>query len=251
MFEQALLATPRQSARGATFAVSMGTQATLVAGALLAPMLLIDGPAALRWRNITPPPRFISLAPPERPLLRTSASPRLFDKARLYAPVRIPPKVVGIVEDALPSGPALNGEVGVPGGIGGDASTGLANSLLQSLPKPPPPVPTAKIVENKQPDQARTRIQIGGNVQAAKLVRRVVPLYPVLAKSARVQGTVRLVGIISREGRIMQLQVREGHPLLIPAAVDAVKQWVYQPTLLNGQPVEVIAPIDVHFTLGN
>ncbi|MBI4910880.1 MAG: energy transducer TonB, partial [Acidobacteria bacterium] len=91
----------------------------------------------------------------------------------------------------------------------------------------------------------------GGDVQAAKLINRVIPPYPPLAKAARIQGTVRLMGILSKEGRIIQLQVLSGHPLLVTAALDAVRQWTYHPTLLNGDPVEVIAPIDVHFTLSN
>ena len=75
-------------------------------------------------------------------------------------------------------------------------------------------------------------------------------MYPALARSARVQGTVHLLGVVSKDGTIQKLQVLGGHPLLVAAAVDAVKQWVYRPTLLNGEPVEVIAPIDVIFTLG-
>lgn len=83
------------------------------------------------------------------------------------------------------------------------------------------------------------------------LIKRVMPIYPPLARQARIQGTVRLTGIISREGQIVNLRVESGHPLLVGAALDAVRQWIYRPTLLNGQPVEVIAPIDVHFTLSN
>jgi protein TonB len=90
---------------------------------------------------------------------------------------------------------------------------------------------------------------VGGNVQQAKLVRQPRPVYPPLAKQARIQGVVRLNAIIGRDGAIQNLQVASGHPLLVPSALDAVKQWVYQPTLLNGEPVEVITQIDVNFTL--
>ena len=99
------------------------------------------------------------------------------------------------------------------------------------------------------PKPASAPVPVGGDVQAAKLIRKVVPGYPVLAKQARVSGTVRLIGIIARDGTIQRLQVVAGHPLLIPAAVDAVRQWVYRPTTLNGEIVEVVAPIDVIFTL--
>ena len=76
-----------------------------------------------------------------------------------------------------------------------------------------------------------------------------MPVYPPLAKQARIQGTVRLNAIISRDGTIQNLQLVSGHPLLAPAALAAVKQWVYEPTLLNGEPVEVVTVIDVNFTL--
>ena len=83
------------------------------------------------------------------------------------------------------------------------------------------------------------RIKVGGNVQSAKLVRQPRPVYPPLAKQARISGVVKLSAVISKDGTIKELQVISGHPLLVPAALEAVKQWVYQPTLLNGEPVEV------------
>jgi protein TonB len=91
---------------------------------------------------------------------------------------------------------------------------------------------------------------MSAGVQMAKLVRRVVPEYPPLARAARISGVVRLIGIIARDGTIRNLQLVSGHPLLTRAAIEAVQQWVYQPTLLSGEPVEVICPIDVNFTLG-
>ena len=94
-----------------------------------------------------------------------------------------------------------------------------------------------------------TPVLVGGDVQAAKLIKRVVPVYPRPASEFRISGTVHLLGIIAKDGTIQRLQVLSGHPLLWQAALDAVSQWVYRPTVLNGQPVEVEAPIDVIFTL--
>ena len=91
---------------------------------------------------------------------------------------------------------------------------------------------------------------MGGKVQEAKLIHRVMPTYPPLARQARISGVVKLQGIIGKDGRIRELQLLSGHPLLAQAALDAVRQWVYSPTFLNNEPVEVIAPIDVNFTLG-
>ncbi len=84
----------------------------------------------------------------------------------------------------------------------------------------------------------------------AMLVRKVIPVYPPIARSARISGVVRLIGTIGKDGAIQNLEIVSGHPMLARAALEAVRQWVYKPTLLNGIPVEVVAPIEVNFTLG-
>ncbi|HTS65157.1 MAG TPA: TonB family protein [Candidatus Acidoferrales bacterium] len=114
------------------------------------------------------------------------------------------------------------------------ASTVARESVL-----PPPP--------NSDPNIRR--ITIGGNVQQTKLISQARPAYPPLAKQARIQGVVQLQALIGIDGAVKNLQVIGGHPLLVEAALEAVQQWVYQPTLLNGQPVEVLTQIDVNFTL--
>lgn len=108
---------------------------------------------------------------------------------------------------------------------------------------PPPLTPIVKPVPPTAP------VRMTSEMVSAKNLRKILPVYPRLAVVTRVSGTVRLMGIIARDGTIQQLQVVSGHPLLVQAAVDAVRQWLYRPTVLNGQPVEVIAPIDVVFTL--
>jgi protein TonB len=95
----------------------------------------------------------------------------------------------------------------------------------------------------------KTPIRVSVGVQAAKLIRQVKPTYPQMARIARMSGTVRLQAIIATDGRIRNLQLIGGPPLLVAAALDAVKQWQYEPTLLNGEPVEVITSIEVNFTL--
>jgi protein TonB len=81
-------------------------------------------------------------------------------------------------------------------------------------------------------------------------IRDVKPTYPALARQARIQGTVVLQAVISKEGAIENLKVLSGHPMLVPAAIDAVKQWKYKPYILNGEPVEVDTQVTVNFTLG-
>jgi protein TonB len=125
----------------------------------------------------------------------------------------------------------------------------VIGGIIGSVPTaaPPPPPPPVKKEEVKQ--AAPQRIRVGGNVQQAMLVRQPKPVYPPLAKQARISGVVRLNAIISKDGTIQNLSVLSGHPLLVPAAMEAVKQWVYKPTLLNGEAVEVVTQVDVNFTL--
>jgi protein TonB len=174
--------------------------------------------------------------------------PRQFDAGRLMAPKSVPKEIVTIKEEDLP--PASSGVCGVvggvPGGVAGGTPGGVLGGIIGSVPSavlPPPPPPPVKVAEKLK------RITIGGNVQQAKLVRQPKPVYPPLAKQARISGVVHLAAVISKDGTIQDLKVISGHPLLIPSALEAVKQWVYQPTLLNGEPVEVSTQIDVNFTL--
>jgi protein TonB len=122
---------------------------------------------------------------------------------------------------------------GVLGGI-----LGGVLSAATSAPPPPPPKPATP-----------KRIRVGGPGEGAKLIFKPTPDYPPLAKMARIQGTVRLEAIISKDGTIQELKLVSGHPLLVKAAEEAVQRWRYQPTLLNGEPVEVVTEIEVNFTL--
>ncbi len=108
------------------------------------------------------------------------------------------------------------------------------------LVRPPPPPPKTPSV-----------VRVGGNVAAANLIKRVQPQYPPLAKSGSRAGTVEFTAVISKDGRIQDLKLVRGHPLLVNAAKEAVLQWRYKPTLLNGQPVQVITDIIVNFTLSS
>ena len=100
------------------------------------------------------------------------------------------------------------------------------------------------------PPKQTTRIKLGGQVVAAKLLAQPQPVYPPLARQARIQGNVVLHAIIDKDGRVGELQVISGHPLLVQSALEAVKNWRYQPTQLNGEPVEVDTTITVSFVLG-
>jgi len=99
------------------------------------------------------------------------------------------------------------------------------------------------------PMAGHARRSAEGRTGRKKIVRQVTPVYPPLARQTRISGIVRLEAVISLNGSIESLQVMSGHPLLTRAALDAVRQWVYQPTLLNGEPVEVVTQIEVNFKL--
>jgi len=167
----------------------------------------------------------------------------LLSSGQLRTPSRIPQKVEMVKEEEAPPPMQVTGGVvgGVPGGIPGGQLGGViggivsATSNLSAVPKFAPVAPQ--------------RVRISQGVTKGLLVHRVEPEYPTLAKAARVQGEVVLRAVINRNGEIQDLQLASGHPMLVPAALAAVRQWRYKPYLLNGQPVEVETTITVIFSL--
>lgn len=147
----------------------------------------------------------------------------------------------------LPSAPEIaDASGGVPGGVPGGVLGGVPGGTLGGIVHaPPPPAPPVAAAPPKPAPPSR--IFVGGDVQLGLLMRGVMPEYPTLASRARVAGTVRLKAVIGCDGKVKEFTLIGGHPLLIPAAETAVKQWVYKPTLLNGQPVEVDTVIEVNF----
>jgi protein TonB len=161
----------------------------------------------------------------------------------LSAPESIPERIAYVDEPTTPSIALLP----PPDGNGlGPLLRDLINpgieTAVPAVPIPPPPPPPPPVVKAEP-------IRQGGNVQAANLIHQVNPVYPPIARQARVQGVVVLEAVISKEGSIESLRVVGGHPLLNQAALDAVKQWKYRATMLNGDAVEVITTVTVTFTL--
>ena len=139
----------------------------------------------------------------------------------------------------------------VDSGVQGAPPNSALDTILRSAAAPVPahPAETPRPAPAAAPSPEIRRVQVGGRVKMAEIVRRVEPVYPTLARQARVQGEVKIVAVIGIDGRIRELRVSSGHPLLARAAIDAVSQWIYRPTTLNDEPVEVIAPITVTFRL--
>jgi protein TonB len=248
MFEQTLLPAAERGPQGASFAVSLSVQALLVGTAIVVPLFFVESlPLVKLSRLVISPP-----APRAIPLVAVPASVArqwMPSTRKVYFPTRssnasqtaVATDVPSVFDTLTSEAPTIGSYDGIRG----------AAPVAQFTPAPPPPAPPKPVAKPEVPPQPTGPVPIGGDVQMAKLVKRVMPVYPPLARQARIQGTVRLTGIISKEGKIINLQVESGHPLLVNAAVDAVRQWLYHPTLLNGKPVEVIAPIDVNFTLSN
>lgn len=166
---------------------------------------------------------------------------RLIHNGQMMAPTVIPKKVEMIKEEELPPDVGNVGVVGgVPGGIAGGSAGGVLGGIIGGAGSGMPPPPKA----------APSRIRVGGNVQAASLVRKVDPVYPPIAKTAHISGTVVLHAIIGKDGAVQHLEYVSGPPLLMKSAMDAINQWRYKPTMLNGEPVEVDTTISVVFTLG-
>jgi protein TonB len=248
MFEQTFV--EGKTNKGWSVIVSFMLQCLFIGILILIPLIYTDTlPKATLTSFLVAPPPPPPPPPPPQPaavVKVVKVAPRQFDAGRLMAPKSIPKDIAMIKEEDLPPPSAAGGVVGgVPGGVPGGSAGGVIGSIMGSVgaaPPPPPPKVEAKPVTPQ-------RIRVGGNVQAANLIRKVTPQYPPLAKQARVQGTVRFQAIIGKDGTIQNLQLITGHPLLVPAATEAVKQWLYKPTLLNGEPVEVVTQIDVNFTL--
>ena len=240
MFEQSFLDT-RAARHPVSLLTSLTGQLMLVGAALVAPLLF---PAKLPRLALTIPLTLTS-PPPPAPVSHASgrsAAPTR-SEAHVFEAPRIIPRGLAAALDpptALPS-PGLAVPGGVPGGTGRVASLG---PLISIAAAPPPDVrEAARFVPPHAP------VAVGGRVQEAKLLHQVIPVYPPLARAARISGVVRLVGIIAPDGTVRDLQVVSGHPLLIGAALMAVRRWLYRPTLLNDKPVEVICPIEVRFKL--
>jgi periplasmic protein TonB len=252
MFEQTFVDGTGKTNKGWTVIVSFILQMLLIGVIVLIPLIYTDTlpKATLTSFLVAPPPPPPPPPPPvaAAPVKVVKVAPRQFDAGRLMAPKQIPREIAMIKEEELPPPAASAGVVGgVPGGVPGGAPGGVIGGIIGSVPTAaPPPPPPVKQEAKPAPPQ---RIKVGGNVQAANLIRKITPQYPPLAKQARVQGVVKFQAIIGKDGTIQNLQLLTGHPLLVPSAQEAVKQWMYRPTLLNGEPVEVVTQIDVNFTL--
>jgi len=247
MFETALLDSSARTGnrKRVTIPLAYALQMALVGALVLVPLINTGAltNSELRWRLVelpSPPP------PPPPPVAASSTAHRTArptSRGQLVVPTIIPHTIRQVIGEPEPleGGTMLPGCVS--GGIPGGTSAGIPGGILTTFNTPP-------AVEPAKPAKA-AQIRVGGQVVAAKAISRPMPEYPPLARLARIQGTVRLEAVIATDGRIQNLKLLSGHPLLVNAALEAVARWRYQPTLLNGEPVQVVTEIDVTFSLAD
>ena len=235
MFDQLVISSARLSRTHKRWTVMLSAmgQSLLLGLLLLLPLIYTEAlpNGMLKTLLVAPPPPAAPAAPmPER----TASRVRVIPLREIMAPATIPTRISTEFDE-----PPVDYVDGISGGnsIGNDSS--LTDLFRASAPPPPAPV-----------EQRTQRIRVGGSVEAASIISRVMPQYPVIARTAHVSGTIALHAIIAKDGTVQELTYISGPPLLIRAAMEAVREWRYRPTMLNGEPVEVETTIDVVFNLG-
>jgi protein TonB len=243
MFEDSLLESGGRltTKRGRWTLFSFVLEAIAVGVMVLIPLLFTEAlpKTQLMTFLVAPPPPPPPPPPPAAAPIKVvkQVQTNIIDN-QLRTPTKIPEKVQMIKEEEAPPPVTAAGVVGgVPGGIPGGQMGGVIGGIISSTPVAVPKAVTPQ------------RVRVSQGVTQGLLLRRIQPNYPPLARQARIQGSVLLQAEISKDGSIENLHLISGHPMLAPAAIEAVKQWKYKPYVLNGEPVEVETQITVNFTL--
>lgn len=242
MFAESMLETSwaQRARRSWTTLTSFGLQALMIGCLLLLPLWKTIGlPAA---RTVSTPISLARVAVESAPAPRSGGAPAPRSNilpVRLMQPSHIPPVIRMGGDDPSPQptigqGPGL-ADSGLFAGPGGGPPLGiLSGGSRPVLPAPPPTV---------------SRAFRRSEMLEGMLIRRVQPVYPPLARTAHVQGSVVVYALISKAGTMENVRAISGHPMLVPAAVEAVSQWRYRPYILNSEPIEVETQITVNFYL--
>ncbi len=238
MFTETFVEAEQASKKSYAVALSLLIQLAVLTLLSLAPLAYREILPAIQLRNalIAPRPQVAAKRINE---YHANPATRSFHLTKWVEPLLVRAKPLPADETQL--APDIGAAAISDGAVNSDTSalSGVISSIGESSPPPP----------TRQTESTKTPVKLGGVVAEANLIRRVQPIYPPLAKSARVQGAVQFTAVISTNGNIEKLELLRGHPLLIAAAKEAILQWRYRPTLLNGHPTEVITEITVNFTL--
>jgi protein TonB len=240
MFSHSLLELSeieRRRRKGAAL-FSFILQAVIVGVLVLLPLWFLDTlPAQQLVTFLVAPPPPPPPPPPAAPVKTVQMVSQIVN-GQLLAPSKIP-KVVKMIKEEEAPPPAMGVAGGVVGGVPGGQPGGVIGSLISAANRSGNTAPRAEEIPK--------RLVVSQGVSLGMLQSKIEPVYPIIARKARVQGTVTLRAIISTQGTIESLQVVDGHPMLVAAALDAVKQWRYKPYTLSGQPVEVETTVFVNF----
>ncbi len=237
MFEDSLLESSGKlkTRRGVTTTLSFVLQIIALGIMILIPLIYTEAlpKGQLTTFLVAPPP-----PPPPPPPAAATPVHRVVEvnDQVLRQPTKIPQKVA-IIKDEEPA-PANAGVMGgVPGGVPGGSMGGVIGGIIGSA-------------RSNLPTVSVDRVRVSSGVASGNLINKVQPTYPPIARTNRIAGQVVLHALISKSGKIENLQVVSGHPMLTQSAIEAVRQWKYKPYLLNGEPVEVETTIQVNFNLG-
>jgi len=244
MFEDSLIESGGRlrTRRGRTTTVAFMIETMIIIVMILIPLIFTEAlPRTFLSSAIyVPPPPPPPPPPPAAQVKIVKVIQTDIVNGQLRTPTKIPQKVQMIKEDEAP--PPVTSMAGVVGGVPGGVPGGQMGGVIGGIVNATSNLPVPKIATPQ-------RIRVSSGVQSGLLIRRVNPTYPPLARQARIQGVVILQAQISKDGNIENLQLISGHPMLAPAAIEAVRQWKYKPYLLNGEPVEVETQVQVNFTL--
>ena len=243
LFAEAMLenSATKPRRRLGDFVVSATVQLLLLATLLLLPLYFtqaIDVHLFNKTLLVVPPPA--PAPPPPHALARSVASkPRVISVVgKLVVPRAIPHQVARFTEQSEGSDAAaaiVPGD-GVPGGVPGGQPGGVIGGVLSGAV---PPAPAAINSAPKRP------VRVGQGVKAPRLILGPQPVYPILARQARISGAVVIDAVIDTQGNIVEMRTVSGHPILALAAMEALRHWKYEPTILGGEaiPVELLVTL--------
>jgi periplasmic protein TonB len=248
LFSEALLemSSTRPQRRAQDLVISVVFHAAVLIALILPSLYFTDTIDLKRFAQtllVAPPP-----PPPPAPMAQSVAkvapAPRrvFLSDGKLLAPKSIPQKIAMLKEQPLE--PDIVSAGGVPGGVPGGQMGGVIGGVISGASRAYIPPPVTKAPQPTAP------LRVGGHVKAPRLIVRHDPTYPILARQAHLQGTVSIDAVIDSTGNVVEMQVVSGPPLLIDAALSAVREWKYEPTYLNDQPVPVRLIVIVVFRLG-
>jgi protein TonB len=250
LFQSSMIENNRikSSSKTLDFLIALSVNMAILAGPILAGLIYTDTLNMRQFETtflMAPPPPPPPPPAPAAPMVKAAPVRRVFETAgKLIAPTVVPKTIAVIKEAPLPPDVGGGGVPGgVPGGVAGGSMGGVIGGVIGGV--------NTTVIAPLAPKENRPKapVRVGGRVREPKLVYRVDPTYPPLARQTHMQGVVVIDAILDEQGNVVEAKITSGPPLLIQAALDAVRKWKYEPTYLNDQPVQVQLNVTVTFRL--